>query len=324
MWAPKSPAHRKETAMLDAKTSAPAAIHPLEPLSKAEMELATATLKADARVNGAHRFVSVELNEPSKPSVLGYANGSRPKSRPGREAFAVLLDRATGHCIEAVVSLNGADSASVASWRALEGVQPAIMPDEFAECEAAVKSCPEFIEALRKRGVDDPSLAMVDPWSAGAYDTDPPEDAGRRLTRALIWMRSDPSDNAYARPVQNLVVVVDLNAMEVVRVEDYGVVPLPPEPGNWTRKHVTRNPNRPQAAGSRPRRGPQLQRGRASRPMAELAVQNRIHPARRACAAHGKLRRRRQSAPDNLPRVRQRYGSALRIAGGDRLPKERL
>ncbi len=225
--------------MLSTETRAPSALHPLAPLSKSEMELATAILKADARVNGAHRFVTVELNEPDKPAVLGYAQGSRtdsrPESRPERQAFAVLLDRATGHCIEAVVSL---DSGSVASWRAIEGVQPSIMPDEFVECEAAVKSCPEFIEALRKRGVDDANLAMVDPWSAGAYDTDPPEDAGRRLTRALVWVRSDPTDNAYARPVQNLVVVVDLNAMEVVRVEDYGVVPLPPESGNWTRNHI--------------------------------------------------------------------------------------
>ena len=34
-----------------------------------------------------------------------------------------------------------------------------------------------------------------------------------------------------------VVAVVDLNKMEVLRVEDHGVVPLPPESGNWTRNH---------------------------------------------------------------------------------------
>lgn len=37
-------------------------------------------------------------------------------------------------------------------------------------------------------------------------------------------MRRHPDDNGYARPVANLLTVVDLNAMQVVKVEDGGVV----------------------------------------------------------------------------------------------------
>ena len=69
------------------------------------------------------------------------------------------------------------------------------------------------------------------------------EDQGKRLVRALSWVRSDPMDNGYARPIEGLVTVIDLNRKEVVRVEDYGVVPLPPKPGNWGRTAF------PQAAG---------------------------------------------------------------------------
>ena len=43
---------------------------------------------------------------------------------------------------------------------------------------------------------------------------------------------------AYARPIEGLVVLVDLNKMEVIRVEDYGVVPLPPQDGNYTPEFV--------------------------------------------------------------------------------------
>lgn len=35
---------------------------------------------------------------------------------------------------------------------------------EFVECEATVKSHPPFIEAMRKRGIDDMDLVTVDPW----------------------------------------------------------------------------------------------------------------------------------------------------------------
>ena len=206
--------------------------HPLEPLSKSEIEVAVAIAKSDPRVTDAHRFVSLELNEPDKQSVLAYT----PGGNVDREAFAILLDRSNEHCVEAVISLT---QEAVTSWRSIEGAQPAIMLDEFSECEEAVKRSPEFIEALRKRGVEDVDLVMVDSWSAGAYGNETEDEEGRRLSRALVWVRSDPTDNGYARPLQNVVVVVDLNKMEVVRVEDHGIVPLPPEPGNWTRTHIT-------------------------------------------------------------------------------------
>jgi primary-amine oxidase len=146
------------------------------------------------------------------------------------------LDNATGQCIEAIVSLR---ESAITSWQVRDGVQPAIMLDEFVECEAAVKKSPAFLEALRKRGVEDVGLVMVDPWSFGSYDVESEDDKGRRLARALAWVRSEPTDNGYARPLQGIVIIVDLNAMEVLRVEDYGVVPLPPKPSNWTRKYIT-------------------------------------------------------------------------------------
>ena len=217
--------------MLKTKTEA-VTVHPLEPLSKSEIEEAVAILKSDFRLTDDHRIVSLELSEPAKQAVLTY--------EPGKDvelaAFVILLDPATEQCVEAVVSLT---QGAITSWRVIAGAQPAIMLDEFSECEDAVKRCPEFIEALRKRGVDDVDLVMVDSWSAGAYGNEPEDEQGRRLSRALVWVRSEPTDNGYARPLQNVVVVVDLNKMEVVKVEDYGVVPLPPEPGNWTRNYIT-------------------------------------------------------------------------------------
>src|SRR5947208_11396493 len=79
---------------------------------------------------------------------------------------------------------------------------------------------------------------MVDPWSAGMYGNEPAEDKGKRLSRALCFVRSEPHDNGYARPLEGVVAVVDLAKMEVLRVEDYGVVPLPPTSGNWAREYI--------------------------------------------------------------------------------------
>ena len=111
------------------------------------------------------RFSTIELHEPAKADVLAWP-GEAPVAR---EAFAIVMDRADGGVHEAVVSL---DAGAVVDWRALEGVQPRIMAEEFVECEEMLKRDPEYLAALAKRGITDPDLLMVDPWSAGGRARD--------------------------------------------------------------------------------------------------------------------------------------------------------
>ncbi len=206
--------------------------HPLDPLEPDEIRLAVATVRELKKLPASFRFVTVSLNEPAKALVL-YPRTTEPASR---EAFMVLLDSASGTGYEAVVNLK---ARSLMRFEALaHGVQPSIMLDEFAECEEAAKRCPAFREALKKRGIEDMSLVMVDAWSAGHYGNEPAEDLGKRLVRSLSWVRSEPMDNGYARPIEGVVTIVDLNRKEVVRVEDHGVVPLPPKAGNWGRSSI--------------------------------------------------------------------------------------
>ncbi len=62
---------------------------------------------------------------------------------------------------------------------------------------------PEFKAALKKQyGIDDTRLVMVDIWSAGNYGSE--EDRTRRLARPLCFLRSDPTDNGYARPIEGI------------------------------------------------------------------------------------------------------------------------
>jgi len=77
---------------------------------------------------------------------------------------------------------------------------------------------------------------MVDIWSAGNYGSE--EDRTRRLARPLCFLRSDPTDNGYARPIEGVRPVVDLNSMQVIRVEEHGVWPLPPQACNYAADRV--------------------------------------------------------------------------------------
>ena len=206
----------------DSKTAAP---HPLEPLGPEEIASAVAIIRTGGKLGPKARFVTVVLHEPPKQRMLAYQEGGPVE----REAFAIILDNADGATYEAVVSLT---EGAILSWTHIPHVQPSIMLDEFFECENTLKNDPSFQEALRKRGITDFSLLMVDPWSAGYYGAE--EEPTLRVARAITWVRADPDDNGYAHPVEGLLAVVDLNAMTVVKIEDNGVVPLPTQPGNYS------------------------------------------------------------------------------------------
>ena len=116
------------------------------------------------------------------------------------------------------------------------------MLEEFFSSEEITRADPRWQEAMRKRGVTDFSLTMIDPWAAG-YDIDDPK--GRRLVRPLTFVRSREDDNGYARPVEGLIVLVDLDLMEVIDVRDHGVVPLPEKAGNYMPELMFDGDNRP-------------------------------------------------------------------------------
>lgn len=201
--------------------------HPLDPLTAEEIAESARIIRAAKSLGTSHRFVSIMLAEPSRPSLLALDSSH---SVP-REAAVLVIDRKTGQTHEAIVDLGAGTVPSFEPVAA--GLHPSIMADEFAECEAAVRRSPEFLAAIKKRGVTDPELVMIDPWSAGDYGDEPQEERGKRLVRALAFARSRPGDNGYARPIDGITIVFDLLAMKVVRIDDQGVLPMPPESANW-------------------------------------------------------------------------------------------
>jgi primary-amine oxidase len=207
--------------------------HPLEPLSATEVKQAVELLRVIGKVTPTTRFVSVSLKEPRKELV--HSRPSAAGDAIPREAFVVLFDNAANSCGEAHLALT---SKKLLSWKVVPGVQPTMTIDEQIECEQAVLASPEFRAALKRQyGTDDTSLVMVDIWSAGNYGSE--EDRTRRLARPLCFLRRDPTDNGYARPIEGLRPVVDLNTMQVIRVDEHGHWPLPPQQCNYAAARVS-------------------------------------------------------------------------------------
>lgn len=218
--------------------------HPLEPLSADEVAEAARLLRDARGLGPSARFVFVELHEPAKAAVLAWSPGDEPLPR---EAHVVLYERGERTTYDAVVSLTDRE---VRSFTAVPGVQAPIMDEEFTSCEKIVQADPRWQQAMRRRGVTDFELTMIDPWASSW--TGPADDpSARRIVRPLTWLRAAPGEHGYARPVEGLIVVVDLDAGEVVEVEDHGVVPFPERPGNYEEPWLFAEDNVPAVAGYR-------------------------------------------------------------------------
>ncbi|XP_020213728.1 uncharacterized protein LOC109797957 isoform X1 [Cajanus cajan] len=231
--------------------------HPLDPLSAAEISVAVATVRetgATPEHRDSMRFIEVVLLEPDKhvvaladayffppfqPSLLPIAKGGAviPVKLPPRRARLVVYYRKTNETSIWIVELSqvhavtrgGHNRGKVISSHVVPDVQPPIDAMEYAECEAVVKDFTPFREAMKKRGIEDMNLVMVDAWCVGYYsEADGPN---RRLSKPLIFCRASsdcPMENGYARPVEGIYVLVDMQNMSVIEFEDYKHVPLPP------------------------------------------------------------------------------------------------
>jgi primary-amine oxidase len=212
--------------------------HPLEPLTAAEIEAAAAAVTAAAGLGPAARFVYISLYEPAKADVIAFEAGG---PAPEREAKVIVRERAHRATYEGVVAVG---QGEVRSWRPVPGVQPSVMFEEFVAAEEIVRADPRWQAAMARRGVTDFSLCMIDPWSSPNVAPGLGPGDGRFI-RPLTWVRSAPGDNGYARPVEGLVLLLDLDTMTVTDVEDHGTVPLPEHPANYSPAALTAPGNIP-------------------------------------------------------------------------------
>lgn len=192
------------------------ALHPLDPLSAEEIRAAVAVLRRDRGVDEAWRYASIELREPDK-AELSTAVGLAALAR---EARLVCWSRVEQVTYVAVVSLT---EDTVVSWTDVPGQQPNMTVDEWHEAQHVLLEHPEVVAALARRGITDLANVLMDTWTYG-HALIPEEFHGRRIGWTDTWFRDSELGNPYAHPVNGLHVVLDMNTMEVLRIEDSAVV----------------------------------------------------------------------------------------------------
>ena len=206
--------------MAELAPEADAFAFPLDPLSADEIRRVAAILRCERGVGDRWRFASIELREPPKGLL---------QQGTARKARVVCWNRDENATFEALVSL---EQDSVLDWRPRPGEQANFLLDEDRECAAMLRVSPRVAEALARRGLRDLTRVHFEAWGIGARDV-PAAHQGKRVAFIDAWHHPRPGRNPYASPVSGLHFLVDLNAMELLEVEDSFAVPPPRVMGEY-------------------------------------------------------------------------------------------
>jgi primary-amine oxidase len=215
--------------MVETASESPAITHPLDSLTADEIRAAVAAVRATGRLTDAAFFSIVTLDEPTREALAAY----RPGDPVERRTRVVVVPGPEASVIEVVVALPGGE---VVEWTEQENVRPALLFDDSYRAVLALKADPDWQAAMVRRGITDFDKVQIDPWPTGNFGN--PLEDGKRVARCLSYYREKPSDNGYARPIEEVLALVDAARGVVLEVLDTGVVPLPEDPGNYRPEDV--------------------------------------------------------------------------------------
>ncbi len=191
----------------------------MQPLNEKEISLAAEVVRLEGGLNQEAWFETIAPDE------------SQGRTVSFRGAYVCCFEPSSNRTFTGVVNL---ETAELIDWQHQIGMQARIVGDEFDFACNMARNYPPFLEALARRGIDDPSKVLIESWSAGHFGYD--EESDLRLAYGHCWLLNDAGDNPYARPIANLHPVFDLGARKIIRIEDFGVVDIPPDPGPIARK----------------------------------------------------------------------------------------
>lgn len=201
--------------------------HPMDPLTTEEISAVTRTLAKENLVGATDLYSLITLEEPPKEDVLKW----KPGDPVSRLAFAIV--KKGPETFEAIVDTIG---GKVLSWKQVEDVQTGLLPTvEWNLVQTIVRGNQEWQAAARKRGIENFREVICVPNTVGYFGL--AEEEGHRLVKAVCYSTSG-SDNYWGRPIEGLIAVVDLNARELVKLIDTGVVPVPTAPADFDQNSV--------------------------------------------------------------------------------------
>ena len=206
--------------LVAAALPARAASHPMDPLDADEiLAAANILLRGRAAVPGAI-FQSIELREPAKAEVLAFRPGAALPHRA-----ATVFYRQNKQSFKSTVNLTASSFTPPVLIPRSEGQLGLTITELFDFSFAFQDSA--FLNALARRGIRTPAQlqqVFVTPLTPGVFGL--PEE-NRRIVKAQMYYTGGGGINLFARPIEGMQAIMDLDDRKVIQVIDTGVIAIP-------------------------------------------------------------------------------------------------
>jgi primary-amine oxidase len=192
--------------------------HPMDPLEDTEILAAANILLAGNAAQPGAIFQSIELREPPKSAVLAFHPGN-PITRAAQVFF-----RQNKKSYRSIVDLTHGTFTPPVEIPASQG-QLGLTITEVSDFSFAVQDA-RLLAALKKRGLttaDQLAHILVQPLTAGSFGL--PEES-RRIVKAQFNYTEGEGINLYAKPIEGIQAIIDLDDHVVLQVLDSGVMPI--------------------------------------------------------------------------------------------------
>ncbi|KAK3126781.1 hypothetical protein QOZ80_7AG0562390 [Eleusine coracana subsp. coracana] len=214
--------------LVSAAARASSKSHPLDPLTAGEHSaVRTAVLASPLICDRPLTFHYVGLDEPDKADVISHEHGI---SSTQRRAFVIA--RAGGQSHELQVDITNISAPSVLSHAIHHGSGfPRFTTEEEVAAAALPDKYPPFAESVQRRGLDieDVGCGVI---AMGWWGSDEQAKWGnRRIAKMQCFVIADETANFYARPMEGVTLVVDLERMAIVGYKDRVRYPVPKAEG---------------------------------------------------------------------------------------------
>lgn len=188
--------------------------NPLNNLTKEEIQLFRKLVSNSGKFSKEVRYSIVSIEEPPKSQIL--------EGTAERILFGSLQEPKMNKVFHVRVNPKKKEILNV---QEVPGVQPPISNEDFERLSKIVKSNSGWQEAVKRRGFSNFNELYVDGWAPGLLTADE-KNSNLRLMRGVTYFHGNGL-NAYARPLEGLVVTVDLLSEKVVSISDTENPPVP-------------------------------------------------------------------------------------------------
>ena len=217
--------------------------HPLDPLTPSELNLVgTIVTKSYPTSSTGHNltFQHVGLDEPDKPAILSWLSSkAKTKTPPPRRAFVIA--RFQKQSLEITVDLS---TRSIISTKVYKGHgYPMLTFGEQGLVSQLPFSYGPFKESLRKRGLN-MSQVVCAAFTVGWFG----EAKTKRIVKVKCYYRNGTA-NLYARPLEGVAMVADLDDMKIIGYSDRFGIPVPKAEGTEYRASKLKPPFGPKLKG---------------------------------------------------------------------------